>query len=128
MTYDVLMPAQGMSIIAERVEERATLYRPWQTPDPAATLAEIAPRIRALVVTHHTPRIDDAYMAGRVSDLFDLEKRILRSLLGRRREQLGGGSRLAYDSEVPGPRQPLHLVGGRLHPAVRAVTIGLSAR
>jgi phosphotransferase system enzyme I (PtsI) len=32
--------------------------------------------------------IDDAYMAGRVSDLFDLEKRILRSLLGRRREQL----------------------------------------
>ncbi len=63
MTYDVLMPAPGMAIIAERIAKRATLHRPFEAPDPAAALAEVAPRIRALVVTHHTPRIDDAYMA-----------------------------------------------------------------
>ena len=63
MNYDVLMPAPGMTGIAERVATRATLHRPWQAPDPAAALAKIAPRIRALVVTHHTPRIDDAYIA-----------------------------------------------------------------
>ena len=63
MTYDVLMPAPGMPVIAERIAARATLHRPWEAQNPAPTLAEIAPRIRAIVVTHHTPRIDDAYMA-----------------------------------------------------------------
>ena len=63
MTYDVLMPARGMPIIAERIAARATLHRPSEAPDAAAALAEIAPRIRALVVTHHTPHIDDAYIA-----------------------------------------------------------------
>jgi phosphotransferase system enzyme I (PtsI) len=32
--------------------------------------------------------IDDSYLAGRVSDLFDIEKRILTNLLGQRREQI----------------------------------------
>lgn len=32
--------------------------------------------------------IETGYLAGRVTDLFDLEKRILRNLLGQRREQL----------------------------------------
>src|SRR5205085_4005046 len=32
--------------------------------------------------------IENAYIADRVTDVFDLEKRILRNLLGRRREQL----------------------------------------
>ncbi len=63
MTYDVLMPAPGMASIAKRIAERATLHRPWDEPDPAAALAKIAPHVRALVVTHHTPRIDDAYLA-----------------------------------------------------------------
>ncbi len=63
MTYDVLMPAPGMPVIAERIAARATLHRPFEAPDPAAALAAIAPRVRALVVTHHTPRIDDAYIA-----------------------------------------------------------------
>ena len=61
MTYEVLMPAPGMPIIAERVAQRATLHRPFEAPDPAAALAEVAPRIRALVVTQ--VRVDDAYMA-----------------------------------------------------------------
>ncbi|MDE3175211.1 MAG: 2-hydroxyacid dehydrogenase [Pseudomonadota bacterium] len=57
------MPAPGMAVIAERIAQRATLHRPFEAPDPAAALAEVAPRIRALVVTHHTPRIDDGYLA-----------------------------------------------------------------
>ena len=61
MTYEVLMPAPGMPIIAERVAQRATLHRPFEAPDPAAALAQVAPRIRALVVTQ--VRVDDAYMA-----------------------------------------------------------------
>lgn len=61
MTYEVLMPAPGMPVIAERVAQRATLHRPFEAPDPAAALAEVAPRIRALVVTQ--VRVDDAYMA-----------------------------------------------------------------
>ena len=63
MTFDVLMPARGMPIIAERIAARATLHRLWEAPDPAAALAELAPRIRALVIAHHSPRIDDAYIA-----------------------------------------------------------------
>ncbi len=63
MTYDVLMPAPGMPVIAERIAARANLHRPFAAPDPAAALAEVAPRVRALAVTHHTPRIDDAYIA-----------------------------------------------------------------
>src|SRR5277367_6103894 len=51
LTYDVLMPARGMPIIAERIAARATLHRPSEAPDAAVALAEIAPRIRALVVT-----------------------------------------------------------------------------
>jgi len=52
-----------MPIIAERIATRATLHKPFEAQDPAAALAEAAPRVRALVVTHHAPRIDDAYMA-----------------------------------------------------------------
>lgn len=63
MSYDILMPAPGMPVIAERIAARATLHLPFQAADPAAALAEVAPRIRALVVTHHAPRIDDAYIA-----------------------------------------------------------------
>jgi lactate dehydrogenase-like 2-hydroxyacid dehydrogenase len=63
LTYDVLMPAPGMAIIAERIAERATLHRPFEAPDPAAALAKVAPDIRAIVATRHIPRIDDAFMA-----------------------------------------------------------------
>ena len=62
MSYDVLMPGPGMPVIAERIATRATVHQPWQTPDPAAALAEVAPRVRALAVAFHT-RIDDAYIA-----------------------------------------------------------------
>src|ERR1700749_2204883 len=57
------MPARGMPIIAERIATRATLHEPNAAANPAQALAEVAPRIRALVITHHTPRIDDAYIS-----------------------------------------------------------------
>jgi lactate dehydrogenase-like 2-hydroxyacid dehydrogenase len=63
LTYDVLMPTRGMPIIAERIAARAALHCPWEAPDPAAALAAVAPRIRAIVVAFHAPRIDDAYLA-----------------------------------------------------------------
>jgi lactate dehydrogenase-like 2-hydroxyacid dehydrogenase len=63
LTYEVLMPAPGMPVIAERLAARTTLHRPHETENPAAKLKEVAPHVRALVVTHHTPRIDDAYLA-----------------------------------------------------------------
>jgi lactate dehydrogenase-like 2-hydroxyacid dehydrogenase len=63
LTYDVLMPAPGMPVIAERVGARARLHRPYEAADPAAALAEVAPHIRALVVAFHSVRIDAAYMA-----------------------------------------------------------------
>ena len=63
LTYDVLMPAAGMPVIAERLAARTTLHRLHEAADPGAKLKEVAPHVRALVVTHHTPRIDDAYLA-----------------------------------------------------------------
>lgn len=61
--YDVLMAAPGMKEIGERIETRARLHRLWLEPDPEATLARIAPDIRALAVTHHSPKIDGAFMS-----------------------------------------------------------------
>jgi lactate dehydrogenase-like 2-hydroxyacid dehydrogenase len=57
------MPAPGMPIISERIAARATLHKTYEAADPAAALREVAPRIRALVVTFHGVRVDDAYMA-----------------------------------------------------------------
>ncbi len=61
--FEVLMPAEGMPEISERIEQRATLHRLWQTPDQDAALAELAPRIRALVSTWHAVKIDAALMS-----------------------------------------------------------------
>jgi lactate dehydrogenase-like 2-hydroxyacid dehydrogenase len=61
--YEVLMPAEGMAEIAERLEKRVTLHRLWQARDREAMLAEIAPRVRAIVATLHTGRLDAALMS-----------------------------------------------------------------
>lgn len=63
MSYDVLMPAPGMPIIAERIATRATLHRPFLEADPAAALKAVADKVRALAVVFHGVKIDDAYMA-----------------------------------------------------------------
>ena len=61
--FEVLMPAQGMPEISERIEQRATLHRLWQAPDRDAALAELAPRIRGIVSTWHAVKIDAALMS-----------------------------------------------------------------
>ena len=62
MSYDVLLPAPAMPIIAERIATRARLHQPHLAPDPVAALAAVAPDIRALIVAFHL-KVDDAYMA-----------------------------------------------------------------
>ena len=62
MSYDVLLPGLAMPIIAERLATRTTLHQPHLAPDPAAALAAVAPRIRALVVAFHL-KVDDTYLA-----------------------------------------------------------------
>ncbi len=60
--FEVLMPAEGMAGIAERIEERATLHRLWRAEDREAALEAIAPRIHAVVSTWPTEKIDAALM------------------------------------------------------------------
>jgi lactate dehydrogenase-like 2-hydroxyacid dehydrogenase len=49
--FEVLMLAEGMAEIAERIEQRAKLHRLWRVQNREATLKAIAPRIRAVVST-----------------------------------------------------------------------------
>jgi len=65
--YEVLMPAEGMAEIAERLEGRVTLHRLWQASDREATLTAIAPRIRAIVMTSGAPL--DAALMSRLPNL-----------------------------------------------------------
>lgn len=61
--FEVLMPAEGMAEISERIGQRVTLHRLWQAKDREATLQAIAPRVRAIVSTWHTVRVDAALMS-----------------------------------------------------------------
>ena len=63
MAFEALMPAEGMPVIAEQIAKRATLHRLWQAPDREAALAELAPRIRAIVATWHAVTLDGAFMS-----------------------------------------------------------------
>jgi lactate dehydrogenase-like 2-hydroxyacid dehydrogenase len=60
--FEVLIPAEGMAEISEQLEKRVTLHRLWRAPDREATLAAIAPRIRAVVATWHAAAVDAALM------------------------------------------------------------------
>jgi lactate dehydrogenase-like 2-hydroxyacid dehydrogenase len=57
------MPSEGMKEIDEAIETRARLHRGWRQADPEATLARVAPEIRAIVSAAHPPRIDGAFMS-----------------------------------------------------------------
>ena len=61
-SFEVLMPLPGMPEIAERLERRVTLHKLWQAADREATLAAIAPNIRAVVSTWATARVDAELM------------------------------------------------------------------
>ena len=63
MAFEVLMPGEGMPVIAEQIAKRATLHRLWQAPDREAALAEMAPNIRAIVATWHAVKFDGAFFS-----------------------------------------------------------------
>jgi len=50
---DVLMLAPMMPLIMDGLAERFTLHRLWEASDPAAALAELAPRIRGIAAGSH---------------------------------------------------------------------------
>jgi len=53
---DILMPSPMMPMIAEQLAKAGTLHRLWEAADPAAKLAEIAPRIVAFA--HEMERVE----------------------------------------------------------------------
>ena len=57
------MLSEGMKVIGERIESRAILHRLWLEPDIEAALARIAPNIRAIAATWHSPKIGAKLMA-----------------------------------------------------------------
>jgi lactate dehydrogenase-like 2-hydroxyacid dehydrogenase len=61
-SFEVLMPLPGMPEIAERLERRVTLHKLWEAADREATLAKIAPDVRAVVSTWATARVDAELM------------------------------------------------------------------
>jgi lactate dehydrogenase-like 2-hydroxyacid dehydrogenase len=61
-SFEVLMPLPGMPEIAERLESRVTLHKLWEAADREATLAMIAPNVRAVVSTWATARVDAELM------------------------------------------------------------------
>jgi lactate dehydrogenase-like 2-hydroxyacid dehydrogenase len=63
VAFEVLMLSEGMKVIGERIESRAILHRLWLEPDIEAALARIAPNIRAIAATWHSPKIEANLMA-----------------------------------------------------------------
>ena len=61
-SFEVLMPLPGMPEIAERLERRVTLHKLWEAADREATLAAVAPNVRAVVSTWATARVDAELM------------------------------------------------------------------
>ena len=60
---DVLIPAEGMAQIGDRLASRVNLHRLWLETDRESALARLAPDIRVIVATNHTAKIDAALMA-----------------------------------------------------------------
>jgi lactate dehydrogenase-like 2-hydroxyacid dehydrogenase len=60
--FEVLMPLPGMPEIVARLEPRVTLHKLWEAADREATLAAIAPHVRAIVSTWATARVDAELM------------------------------------------------------------------
>ena len=59
---DVLMPVEGMGLVADLIAERLPLHRLWLEADPEAWLAEWAPQLRAVASNGHQFPIDAAFM------------------------------------------------------------------
>ena len=63
-SLDVLMPVEGMGLVADLIAERLPLHRLWLEPDPDVWLAEWAPRIRAIALARPCPRSTRPSCAG----------------------------------------------------------------
>jgi lactate dehydrogenase-like 2-hydroxyacid dehydrogenase len=59
---DVLMPAEGMGMIADLIAEKLPLHRLWLEPDPNAWFAEWGPRIRAVASSGPQAPVDEEFM------------------------------------------------------------------
>jgi len=60
---DILMPSPMMPMIAEQLAKAGTLHKLWEAADPAAKLAEIAPKIVAIAAgAGHMP-VDGAFLS-----------------------------------------------------------------
>jgi lactate dehydrogenase-like 2-hydroxyacid dehydrogenase len=60
--FDVLVPVEGIAKISGEIERRVNLHRLWQTPDRAQALAQLAPKIKAIIATSHQAVVDSALM------------------------------------------------------------------
>jgi len=60
---DVLMPSEGMGLVAELIAERLPLHRLWLESDPEAWLKEWGPRIQAIASNGHQAPIDAGFMS-----------------------------------------------------------------
>jgi lactate dehydrogenase-like 2-hydroxyacid dehydrogenase len=61
--FEILAPAPLLPSVVTSLEQRFTLHKLWAAEDREATLAALAPRIRALAVGGGRPDIDAAFMA-----------------------------------------------------------------
>ena len=59
---DVLMPAEGMSAVADSIAERLPLHRLWLEADPDAWFAQWGPLIRAVATGGPHLAMDEAFM------------------------------------------------------------------
>lgn len=60
---DILMPSPMMPMIAEQLAKAGTLHKLWEAADPAAKLAEIAPRIVAIAAGAGHSAVDGTFLS-----------------------------------------------------------------
>ena len=61
--WEILMTGPSLPIVAERLAAAATLHRLWEEQDPEKALARLAERIRVVVATGHSSRMDGAFLS-----------------------------------------------------------------
>ena len=62
-SIDVLLPAPMMPLIMQGIESSFTTHRLWETPDRAAAIASLAPKIRAIAAGASHQPVDAAFLA-----------------------------------------------------------------
>jgi lactate dehydrogenase-like 2-hydroxyacid dehydrogenase len=60
---DVLMTGPAMPIVAEEAGKAFILHKLWEAPDKAALIAELGPRLRAIIASGGHMPVDSAFMS-----------------------------------------------------------------